>query len=667
MIPNPNLNPHQESLETNGIGGYSSATISGAHSRRYHGLLIAATDPPVGRTVLLSRFEERLVIDGGGYDISTNNYPGTVYPEGYRYMVEFRLDPFPIFTYLVEGIEVEKRIFMIHGENSVVVEYSIKNDHHATGRAISLELRPLIAYRDHHALGHERGDLDPTVTETAPHNASIKPYSTMPALHFAHSAERVTTTGYWYHNIELEIERERGFDYHEDLFNPCEFRFNVDEDTPASVIISTTPHDIGDVDRYRAGEINRREQLLDNILLDNVLLDDTSSLIDSETTTLLLRAADNFIVERGATGSTVIAGYHWFGDWGRDTMIALPGLTLATGRFDIARDILLEFAQYVDRGMIPNRFPDSGSAPEYNTVDGTLWFIEAIRSYEEATGDFATVRERFYPIVVDIIEWHQRGTRYNIKVDDDGLLNSGEDGLQLTWMDAKVGDHVITPRQGKPVEIQALWYNALMTAEDFARRFGDMERSAHYGAMASRAKRSFNKRFWNSERGCLYDVIDGNTIDASIRPNQLFAASLHYTMLSEGRARAMVATVESRLLTPMGVRTLDPADPRYHGRYEGDPAERDSRYHQGTVWPWLLGPFITALLKSDHNSKRARATEIIDAFLPHLSEGCIGQIAEIADGDSPHTSRGCCAQAWSVAEILRVGVGILQRHTELQL
>jgi predicted glycogen debranching enzyme len=356
----------------------------------------------------------------------------------------------------------------------------------------------------------------------------------------------------------------------------------------------------------------------------------------------------------------VIAGYPWFGDWGRDTMITLPGLTLVTGRYGVAKSILLAFAGYVDRGMLPNRFPDAGEAPEYNTVDATLWFFEAIRALAARTGDYEFVRARLYDVLADIIRWHERGTRYGIHVDSDGLLMAGEPGVQLTWMDATVGDWVVTPRIGKPVEIQALWYNALRVMEEFARKFDLESDSGHYGGLADRVQRNFPELFWNAAAGCLYDVVNGNARDASIRPNQIFAVCLFHKMLPPGKAESIVSVVERNLLTPYGLRSLAPGDPQYRGRYEGNPFSRDGAYHQGTVWPWLMGPFITAYLEAHGRSAEARkqAGEWLAAFRSWIEDEGVGQIPEIFDGDPPQRSVGCIAQAWSVAELLRVCVEI---------
>jgi len=379
-----------------------------------------------------------------------------------------------------------------------------------------------------------------------------------------------------------------------------------------------------------------------------------SSPLEDEFASSLAAAADQYIVARGDQ-KTVIAGYHWFSDWGRDTMIALPGLTLPTGKHDVARSILRTFAQNADQGMLPNRFPDAGETPEYNTVDATLWFFEAARAYLAYTGELEFVRDELYPVFSDIIKWHVLGTRYGIKMDASGLLSSGQQGVQLTWMDAKVGDWVVTPRRGKPVEIQALWYNALCIMEDLAGTFGEEADQKRYRSMATVASWSFNRQFWNEQATCLYDVTNGAPPDPSIRPNQIFAVSLKHSMLSPERSRAVVEKVQEHLLTPYGLRSLAVSDPQYRGRYTGGPSERDGAYHQGTVWPWLMGPFITAYIKVNGDSEAARrqAAEWLAPLKAHLADGGLGHISEIFDGDRPQRPCGCIAQAWSVAEILR--------------
>jgi glycogen debranching enzyme len=615
----PDSSLQREWLETNGIGGFASATIAGANTRRYHGLLTAALHPPVDRFVLLSKLEETVFLNGARYELSCNLYPGTTHPQGYRYLKSFRLDPFPIFTYEVGGVEIEKRVFMVQGENTTVVEYEVRENAPCT-----LELRPLIAFRDYHATTHSNSTLDRGFTQVAG-EVSIHPYDGLPTLHLANNARWVDAETSWYYNFQYPRERERGLDFQEDLFQPLMMQFELRPGAKATVIASTESHAALPTARPAPRPKDPFHA-----------------------------AAAQFIVRRSSNLHTVIAGYHWFADWGRDTMVALPGLTLATGRFDIARDILLAFSRAADMGMLPNRFPDAGEQPEYNTVDASLWYFEAIRKYVEYTKDLAFVRDNLYPTMTGILGWHIAGTRYGIHCNADGLISAGTPETQLTWMDAKVGDFVVTPRNGKPVEIQALWYNALRFTASLAEQFGDRVQAEKLNSLAPKTMESFNHEFWNETADCLYDVVDGAHKDASIRPNQLIALSLGYSMVPPGRARSILAVAERELLTPYGLRTLSPRDSRYCPRYEGDQIQRDSAYHQGTVWPWLLGPFITAYVKTHGRDAREKARGWLGKFPAHLSEAGLGSISEIFDGDPPHAPRGCIAQAWSVAEILRV-------------
>jgi predicted glycogen debranching enzyme len=636
----------REWLETNGLGGFASSTIAGSNTRRYHGLLVAATKPPVGRMVLLSKIEETAIVDGRRYEICANRYPGVVHPQGFRYLKAFRLDPYPVFVYDLDGCELVKSVFMVDGENTTAIEYRFASGN-AAARAI--ELRPLIAFRDFHNTAHKNAAINPAL-EVEDGCVAMTPYQGLPTLYLAHNGASVAKTGEWYCNFEYDIERERGLDYHEDLFQPCVLTFDLPAYGRAVVLASTERHSAADIDDRWAAEIRRRTAL-------------ASAQNRDEFARTLATAADRFLVRRGRQ-NTVIAGYHWFSDWGRDTMIALPGLTLSTARPDAARGILLEFAAHVDRGMLPNRFPDAGEAPEYNTVDATLWFFEAVRALAAHTGDYDFVKSNLYSVLWDIVDWHERGTRYGIHADADGLLSAGEPGVQLTWMDAKIGDWVVTPRLGKPVEIQALWYNALRIMENLSGTFGYAAEAGRYGALAGRAQESFSAQFWNEEAGCLFDVIDGENRDASIRPNQIFALSLHHYMLAPERERSVVAVVERDLLTPYGLRTLAPADPHYRGRYEGDPLSRDGSYHQGTVWPWLLGPFLQAYLRVNQHSPAAKeqAREWISTLRRYVENEGVGQIPEVFDGDAPHRAGGCIAQAWSVAELLRVCAEELSPH-----
>jgi predicted glycogen debranching enzyme len=630
----------REWLETNGIGGFSSASITGANTRRYHGLLTAATKPPLGRMVLLSKLEETLIIGDQRFELSTNQYQGAIYPRGFELLTSFRLDPFPIFTFEIEGIQIEKSVFMPQDTNTVVVEYRVLNA--PSKPALRLEIRPLMAFRDYHSLTHENGTLDPTLRQE-PGMVSIRPYDGVPRLYLAHNASQVDAHHDWYRTFFYAVEAQRGLDTVEDLFNPAIFSFEISKTQQATIIASTDPQKTANTARMRKAEITRRQEIA------------ASAPVDDPMARQLALAADQFIAKRG-DGYTVMAGYPWFTDWGRDTMIALAGLTLPTGRTAIAKGILHEFAKLVDEGMLPNRFPDGNEAPEFNTVDATLWLFEAVRTYLDNTDDEKFVREELYSVLQDIIDWHVRGTRYSIRMLENGLLNAGERGLQLTWMDAKVGDWVVTPRSGKPVEIQALWFNALKVMEDLATRFGDNEAVKRFRTRSALVQWTFNRMFWNEEKRCLYDVVNGGNPDGSIRPNQIFAISLHYSMLPLDRAQKVLEVVERDLLTPYGLRTLNEQDSNFKGRYEGDPYHRDSAYHQGTAWPWLLGPFISAYLKVHGSTEETRqhARELLRPLEENFSYGCLGQISEIYDGSVPQYERGCFAQAWSVGQIMHM-------------
>jgi predicted glycogen debranching enzyme len=583
--------------------------------------------------------EDVLVIDGKRYELSANQYAGAIHPQGHQYLDSFRIDPFPIFCYRVEEIEIEKSVFLLHGENTVVIRYALFGD--LEGRRCSLESRPLIAFRDYHSTTHANDSLNRHV-EIAPDRATITPYSDLPSLYFAHNADSIDSSGFWFYNFDYERERERGLDFAEDLYSPFVLHFDLAGGRAIDIIASTLDHDVAEASQMEDRELERRKNVLSEAPRDDGFVH------------LLTVAADQFIVSRGQQNS-VIAGYPWFGDWGRDTMISLPGLTLVTGRFEEARNILRAFAQSIDRGMLPNRFPDAGEQPEYNTVDATLWMFHAVFEYLRYTDDYDFVQRELYAPLADIVEWHERGTRYGIGVDVDGLLHAGEPGVQLTWMDAKIGDWVVTPRTGKPVEIQALWYNALRVMERLANEFRDRDQAAHYGSLADFARTRFLQVFWNETDGCLYDVLSDSGPDRSIRPNQIFAVSLPYALLPREQALRVVEVCEWELLTPYGLRTLSPRDPNYRGHYGGDPYSRDSAYHQGTVWPWLLGPFLKAYVKvhGESSDARSRAVKFLEPLRAHLWQAGLGQISEVFDGDAPHHPGGCIAQAWSVAEVLR--------------
>jgi predicted glycogen debranching enzyme len=652
----------REWLVTNGIGGYASSTVPGMNTRRYHGLLIAATRPPLGRILMLSRFEETLVIDGKRFDLSTSLYAGGfVHPSGYLNLVRFRLEPYPTFTYAPAGDpegdpnswELEKSIFMVQGENSTVIEYQLKRALPAW--SVSLEVRPLIAFRDYHGTSHENDALNRWVAQT-PDRVELLPYHDLPSMYLAHDPAEVHVDGLWYKNFEYEIEHERGLDHVEDLFSPLVFKASLNGDQHGehrfSLIASTEPRSTKQIPEYREAELARQA---------------AAAYSGSGLVQTLYRAAEQFIATR-KPHMTILAGYHWFGDWGRDTMIALPGLLLTTGKPEIAGEILLEFVRYVDGGMLPNRFPDEGDEPEYNTVDATLWFFEAIRQYlaysEDAawrTDALALIREHLYAPLQSIIAAHVAGTRYNIHVDDEGFLWAGDANSQLTWMDAKIGDTAFTPRSGRPVEIQALWFNALRTIEDFARLLGDDASAVSYAGLADKLQKNFESVFWRDEYGYLCDTVGEHGCDASLRPNQAIAISLHYPLLKGPRAVRALEMVERELLTPYGLRTLSPNDSRYRAHYQGGVWDRDSSYHQGTVWPWLAGPFFFAKLNAYGPTPEliAQIRAWLEVFSGHLREAGLGQVSEIFDADPPYTPRGCMAQAWSVSEILR-----LAKHVE---
>lgn len=627
----------REWIETNGMGGWASSSVTGANTRRYHGLLVAATRPPLGRIVLLSRLDETVLLGTRRVALGTNQFPGAVHPDGFTRLTSFERGIFPVFEYRIEDTRLQKTIVAIDGENTTVVVYDLREG----TEPVTLELRPFVAGRDYHALRCADEVVPPTAVEGS--MLRVGPFAEGTLLYLSVTGGEFEAGAEWWHDFEYVREMERGFDHREDLWTPGVMRVQLSPGERVGVIASTTDPTGRDAETMVSGERTRRESLLDRLpLRDHV-------------TVPLALAADQFLVRRGDSLRTVIAGYHWFGDWGRDTLIALPGLTLATGRSTEARRILQTFAAWTDRGMLPNRFPDDGDTPEYNTADATLWFFVALRAYVRTTGDHALVTE-LLPALREIIRWHREGTRFGIRVDTDGLLHAGEPGVQLTWMDAKVGDWVVTPRTGKPVEINALWYNALRILAECERETGEEDRAAVLERDAARVGRRFARVFWYREGGHLYDVVDGERRDASVRPNQMLVCSLPFPLLSATRRRQVLRVVEEELLTPVGLRSLAPGDPAYQSRYEGDTLRRDGAYHQGTVWLWLLGPFVTALVRERGERGRAQARALIEGVLGHLAEAGVGSISEIFDGDPPHAPRGAIAQAWSVAEVLRAWV-----------
>jgi predicted glycogen debranching enzyme len=631
----------REWLVTNGLGGYASGTLAGSLTRRYHGLLIAALQPPLGRTLLLTGFDETVTYDGQAYPLSTNRWVGgVVEPAGYLHLERFHLEgTTPVWTYACADALLEKRIWMEPGANTTYVRYDVRR----AALPLAVSIKAIVNYRDHH--GNTRAGTWQPGIDPVPGGLRVTAFGGATPLHLLSADATAGPQAEWYQGYWLGLDAYRGLDPEDDNFYAGRFEATLGPGDSLTLVASTEP--APDLDGSAA--YDRRLAYESGLLAGSKLADAPARVRQ------LVLAADQFIVRRRMGdrpgGHSVIAGYHWFGDWGRDTMIALPGLTLATDRPEVAASILRTFAAFVDRGMLPNRFPDQGETPEYNTVDATLWYFEAIRAYHagQPAGDTALLRE-LYPVLQEIIDWHRRGTRYGIRVDPaDGLLVSGEEGVQLTWMDAKVGDWVVTPRAGKVVEINALWYNALCVMADVARKLG--EPADAYAGLAGQVHASFG-RFWSDELGYCYDVIDGpGGDDASLRPNQLLAVSLHHSPLDRARQRAVVDACAYHLLTSHGLRSLASGDAAYVGHYGGDQRQRDAAYHQGTVWAWLMGPFVSAHLRV--YGDRALARSYLEPLLDHLAGGCVGSINEIFDGDAPFTPRGAIAQAWSVAEILR--------------
>ena len=625
-----------EWLESNGIGGWASSTVHGVNTRRYHGLLVAALRPPVGRSVLISRMDEQLKVGGKVHRLAfTELDDGSFVPNEGQHLICFEKQTFPSFIYKAGDVQLKKTVVACHGENTTLVLYEVLK----AAQPLALQLTPLFAGRDYHyetrADDHARMPIkqqsDNWCVETGP--GLTQTWLQVPGAVFERNEA-------WVRGIAHRLEAYRGLGHREDLFRSGTFTVTLAEGARLGVILSDHNPSGRDAWELLEREQARREQLI-------------SGSSDAFEAALRL-AADQFVVARGEKLKTIIAGYHWFTDWGRDTMIALPGLCLSTGQFDTAKRIIQAFAAHISQGMIPNRFPDAGDEPEYNTVDATLWMFVALLRYLEASGDLAFVRE-LYPKLKEIIEWHQKGTRYNIQVCEDGLLAAGEHGTQLTWMDAKVGDWVVTPRQGKAVEINALWYNALQCMHYFAKALEQPDDAPIYEAEASRVKIAFGNLFWNEQAGCLFDCVEGDRKDASIRPNQLFAISLPFALLNAEQSRRVLAVVEAELVTPVGLRSLAPSDAHYRGWYGGDQVSRDGAYHQGTVWSWLAGPYLEACLRVlNPVDARVKAEVLFSGLREHMSAAGIGSISEVFDGDAPHAPRGCIAQAWGVAELLRM-------------
>lgn len=631
----------REWLVTNGLGSYASGTVAGVNTRRYHGLLVTALAPPVQRTVLVAASIDWAEYDNTRYPLSTHEYgDGTIDPHGYRHSVSFELDgTIPVWTFAVGDALLEKRVWMAHAANTTYITYGLVRG----GGPLDLDISPLVTYRGFHSLSQGGWQLD-VAEQTG--GIEVRAFDGATPFRILAGGGQYTTANCWYWNFRHRQESARGLDDRSDLYMPGTFSKRLREGDLLTLVLSTEPGP--ELDALHALDAERSRQ--------RVLLQQANAMSSEPVVQQLVLAADQFIVRRdvdGQMGKTVIAGYHWFNDWGRDTMISLPGLTLTTNRAADAAGILSTFGRYVDQGMLPNNFPDTADArPGYNTADGALWYVLAVAAYERTTGD-PNVADKLLPVLKSIVDWHVRGTRYSLRMDvADGLLRAGEPGVQLTWMDAKVGDWVVTPRTGKPVEIQALWYNALRSVAELLAARHDSAAS-DYDSLASRVRDSFRARFVRPDLSYLADVLDGPDGDQlELRPNQVFAVSLPHPLLERAEAASVVDAVGRALLAGVGLRSLSPADPAYHGDYSGSPARRDGSYHQGPVWTWLLGPYAEGHYRVHRD--RAAALALLRPIEHHLQDACLGSVSEILEGDAPHVPVGCVAQAWGVAETLRV-------------
>lgn len=631
-----------EWLVTNGLGGYACGTVALANTRRYHSFLMASLAPPVERMLLVAKVDVTAAYLGRTYALTPNEFEGgAVDPRGFVYIESFAVhDGIPTWRYALADAVLEMRICMAPSANSSFLCLNLVR----ASAPVRIDLKPLVCYRDLHS--HNRG-AHPYRVDAGEASCGVTAFDGARPIHLLVDSGRFAAVNEWYWNFYHREEAARGLDTLEDLFVPGVFSAEISGEQPLFFCASAEDEPPAPDAAPKA----LTAQIAQSRRLRARLPKSAPPWIRT-----LATASDQFLVRRGAAaaaGSSVIAGYPWFADWGRDTMIALPGLATALGRYDEAAGILRTFAKFVDRGMLPNRFPDEGTAPEYNTADATLWMFHALHDYLAANRDPDLTNDLF-PTLMAIIRAHLEGTRYGIAVDtNDGLLRAGERGIQLTWMDAKHGDTVFTPRVGKPVEINALWLNALDVTARLAGQLRRTQDKRLCETLLARASTSFG-RFWNAAQGCLFDVIDvdgGESADAAVRPNQILAVSLPYSTLTADQMRLIVERCARELLTSHGLRSLSPEDPQYRGHYRGDPAQRDGAYHQGTVWAWLLGPFARAHYRVHGDAQRAQS--FLAPIAEHLAEACVGSVSEIFEGDAPHIAGGCFAQAWSVAEILR--------------
>ena len=690
----------KEWLLTNNRGGYASSTIIGCNTRRYHGLLIGSLTPPVNRIMALANCLEMVIINGNIFNLSTFEFYDKLTPEGFTFLKQFRQDTGVHFDYVVGGLELTKSVYLLRDSNTAAITY----DFTTVAEPTEFVLRPFIGLRDFHTLQKSYARLcsqrlDNSLIIRHDIADSCELFLGCPSMNFEEDHQ-------WWFNFIYRNDRERGQDFAEDLWTPGFFKCRIDSPTKITFHCtlqashSTSP----------AGESDIHQSIKDLLTHQRTVIA-AARTRDRKFRTLCL-AADQFIatrdIQKGQQSperkrgvekmherqTTILAGFPWFADWGRDAFIALPGLLLETGRFDEAKSVLTTFAQAADDGMIPNRFDDYTNTAHFNSADASLWFINAAFRYLDATGDLKTFEQKFLPTIRSIVDSYHKGTCFGICADADGLITAGDSETQLTWMDTKYNGVAFTPRYGKAVEINALWYNSLSLLAQFYLSHHKKKstqyaiRHTQYENMADKVRDSFRRLFWNESAGCLNDCIlsafspasprrveagetspfggpDG-TIDATLRPNQIFAVSLPFSPLTPQQQVSVVDTIQQNLLTPYGLRTLAPSDSRYKGSYGGPQQQRDQAYHQGTVWPYLIGPFVEAYLKVNGFSRKSKgqAADFIEPLMQHLTnEGCLGQICEIFDGDPPHKPKGCIAQAWSVAELIRAYRLIRHRAT----
>jgi predicted glycogen debranching enzyme len=636
-----------EWLDTNGLGGYASSTILDCHTRKYHGFLVSKMIKPSGRFVLLSKVEDSIRSGDKEYFLTTHRYPDVFHPQGYKYQTAFSLDYSPCLTFRMGDIIIQKRIMMIQGEDRVLIRYSCET----ANDPLFLRIKPLIAFRDYHELSRENPSLNVRIRDLL-NGFVIRPYDGMPEL-FVQTSRRKCFRPFplWYRNVEYSIEAERGFDDHEDLYQPGVFEIPLRDGSDVFVSAALKEFKGRLKDKWSAEERRRKQ----DAMKDETIVEDIESKTGRETALKLVRAGRKFIIRDQKKKQAIVAGYHWFCEWGRDTLISLPGLTFCSGRPEKGIEILRKYAGFEKNGLMPNFISEDGTSKAYNSVDSALWYFWAVQQMLKYTDDLKTIKKDLWPVMKKIIENYMAGTEYKIFMNDNGLIHAGDKDTQLTWMDAKAGGKSVTPRSGYAVDINALWYNALAFANDLAEQFG--ETTFNVKKYIDRSRESFNETFWIESGRYLGDVFSNGKLDRAVRPNQILAVSLPYTPLEPSRWTGVIERVKEELLTPCGLRTLSPGDAAYRGRYEGNSSTRDMAYHQGTVWPWLVGHYGEACLKTaeDRAAAKDNLLDLISKFLDeHFMQAGIGFVSEVFDGDPPHHPGGCIAQAWSTAEIIRL-------------